>query len=99
MKLTERLKLFIGDDPAKLEQEYADWYDEIIEQRDTVPALKGNPFRIIERRLVVRQYEGDESWGLAVFFEAALLADYEQGKDRGRHLNNGVSMMVGKRRG
>jgi len=99
MKFAERLKIFTGPDTDALEQEYSAWYDSIIAQRESVPALKGNPFRIIDRSMVIRQYDGEETFGLAVFYEDVLLAEYEQGKDRGGHLNNGVSMMIGKRRG
>jgi hypothetical protein len=99
MKLTERVKIFTGANTDDLEKEYADWYDGIIAQREAVPALKGNPFQIIERSLTIRNYEGEETYALAVFYVDAVLADYEKGKDKGHHLNNGVSMMVGKRRG
>lgn len=99
MKFAERVKIFTGTDTDDLEKQFSTWYDQVIAEREAVPALKGNPFRIIERSLTIRNYEGEETYALAVFFEDALLADYEQGKDRGRHLNNGVSMLVGKRRG
>ena len=98
MKLVERTKIFTGADTDDLEEEYSKWYDSVITARETVPALKGNPFKILERSLVIRNYEGEESFALAVFFEDVLLEDHEQGKDRGGHLNSGVSMVHGKRR-
>ena len=99
MKLVERVKIFTGADTDDLEQEFADWYDATVAAREEVPALRGNPLKILERNLIIRNYEGEETWGLAVFFVDTVLADHEHGKDRGGHLNNGVSMLVGKRRG
>ncbi len=98
MRLAERVKIFTGADTEELEQEYSDWYDSVVTFRETVPALRGNPFKIIERSIVIRNYEGDETYALAVFFEDVILADHEKGKDKGNHLQNGVSMMVGKKR-
>jgi len=98
MRLAERVKIFTGADTVALEQEYSDWFDGVIAARDAVPALRGNPFKIIERSLTIRNYEGEETYALAVFYEDAILEDHEQGKDRGGHLNNGVSLIQGKRR-
>lgn len=98
MRLVERLKLFVGSDIEDLERQYAEWYDGVVEARAAVPVLKGTPFRIIERSMVIRQYEGDETYGIAAFFEDVLLEASEQGADRGGHLNTGVSLIPGKRR-
>ncbi len=98
MRIAERLKMFTGDDIDDLEKEFAEWYDSVVAFRASVPALKGNKFVILERSLVIKNYLECETFGLAVFFEDVILADHEKGKDRGGHLNTGVSMMVGKKR-
>ena len=97
MQKVERVKLFIGGDAKKLEKQYAEWYDSVVEGRNSVPALKGNPFKIIERSLVIKNYEGAETFALAVFYEDTLLEDHERGGDRGGHLKGGVSMMGHRR--
>ncbi len=98
MRLAERVKIFTGADIDDLEKEFSEWYDSAIAFRESVPALKGNKFVILERSLVIRNYEECETFALAVFFEDVILADHEKGKDKGNHLQNGVSMMVGKKR-
>ena len=96
MKLTERVKIFTGADTQKLEKLYATWYDGVVAERAEVPALTGNKFNILERRFVIRNYEGEETFALAVFYEETLLEAHEKGPDRGKHLKGGVSM-VGRR--
>ncbi len=98
MRLAERVKIFTGPDTEELEKDYAEWYDGVVLARDAVPALKGNPFKIFERGLTIRNYDGEETYAMAVFYEDVLLEDYEKGKDRGNHLQNGVSMVLGKKR-
>lgn len=98
MRLAERVKIFTGADTEELEQEYSDWYDSVVTFRETVPALKGNPFKIFERSLTIRNYDGEETFGLAIFYEDVILEEHEIGKDKGRYLNNGISMVHGKKR-
>ncbi len=97
MKVVERVKIFTGANVSTLEKAYARWYDKKQEEREKVPALKGNPFVIIERSLTIRNYEGDETFALAIFHEDTILEEYEQGKDRGQHLRGGVSMVAGQK--
>jgi len=98
MRLCERIKLFTGPDPGELEEEFATWYDAKVAEREAVPALRGNRFNILERNLIIRQYDGEETFGLSISYEDVLLEEHERGSDRGNHLNNGVSLIQGKRR-
>lgn len=97
MKLVERVKIFIHNDSEQLEKQYADWYDAIVEERQKVPLLSGTLLKILDRNLVIRNYEGDETLALAVFYEHVILSAQEQGDDRGQHLKGGVSMMPGEK--
>jgi len=96
MKRVERVKIFTGANTQKLEKLYATWYDAVIKERSEIPALTGNEFKIFDRRMVIRNYNGDETFALAIFFEEVLVEEHEKGGDRGQHLKGGVSM-VGKR--
>jgi hypothetical protein len=98
MRLAERVKIFTGSNTDELEQEFNAWYDDAVHARDSVPALKGNPLNILERSITIRNYEGEETYALAVFYEDMLLEEHEKGKDRGHHLNTGVSLIPGNRR-
>jgi hypothetical protein len=98
MKVTERVKIFTGADTKKLEKMYAKWFDTILEERLKIPVLRGYPPRVIERSLVIRNYEGDETFALAVFYEDYILENHEVGEDRGGHLKGGVSMNPPPRR-
>lgn len=98
MKFAERVKIFTGANVAKLEDLYAAWYDKIAADRAMVPALKNNRLKIISRDLIIRNYKGEETFALAIFFETCLLESHEQGPDRGHHLKNGVSMVAGGKR-
>lgn len=97
MKIVERVKIFIHNESQQLEQQYADWYDGIVEERLKVPLLSGTPLKILNRNLVIRNYDGDETLALAVFYEQVILNAHEQGDDRGQHLKGGVSMMPGEK--
>ncbi len=97
MKLAERVKIFTGADTDTLEDEYAAWYDTIMEHRSTVPALKSTPFKILSRDLTIRNYEGEETFALAIFYEDTLLQAHEMGPDRGGHIQGGVSMVAGQK--
>jgi len=98
MKRVERIKIFTGEDTDELEEMFATWYDDIVEQRANAPVTKGQPIVIRERSITIRNYEGDETFALAVFYEDFLLEDFESGRDKGRHLKNGVSMVMGKKK-
>ena len=97
MIVVERVKIFTGADTTTLEDMYAEWYDDILEYRAQVPALKGTPFKILDRNLVIRNYKGDETFALCIFYEDTSMEAHEVGPDRGGHLRGGVSMMVGQR--
>lgn len=96
MKRVERVKIFTGEDTDELEKKFADWHDGVVTERDAAPITKGQPVLIRERSLVIRNYEGEETYALAVFYEGLLIAETETGKDRGGHLKGGVSMVTGR---
>ena len=97
MVRVERVKVITGDDTDNLEKQFAKWYDAIAAKRAAAPVTKGQPIVIRERSITIRNYEGEETFALAIFYEDFILADHEVGKDKGRHLKGGVSMVMGKK--
>ena len=82
MKLYEQMKLFTGGDSSELERLYNTWIREEMEKRSKVPILSNKPFNILGRDLVIRNYKGDETFAMAVYYEYAELLDSEQGPDK-----------------
>ena len=86
MKTYEQVKTFLCESMEDVEEQYNKWYREQSDQQATVPALKGMPFSIIDRVLAIRNYEGEETFALAIFYEHFDLEAHEQGMDRGGHM-------------
>lgn len=97
MKKVERVKIFVHKDEDQLEEQFAKWFDGVVASREEVPLLKGTPLVIISRDLVIRNYEGDETLALAIFYEHVILDAHESGGDRGQHISGGVSMIPGQK--
>lgn len=95
MKKMEQVKIFAGGEPSKVEKAYNKWYAELQTFRESVPALKGQPPVIHNRELTVRQYKGEETIAIAVFYEHIHLEAHEQGPDRGQ-AGGGYSMIPGE---
>lgn len=84
MKRVERLKLFTGSNASEVEQQYNMWYDTKVEERSKVPALDNVPFKIHDRVFTIRNYDGEETYALAIFYEEMLFLPHEKGDDRGQ---------------
>lgn len=98
MRKVEQVKIFTGANSDDLETEYNEWFKAVVDIRDKVPALKGNPFVILDRTLTIRNYEGDETYALAVFYEHMELDPHEQGPDRAAGFVGGMSAVSKQRR-
>jgi len=83
MKTYEQVRTFLCDSMEELETAYNKWYRQKSDYQATIPALKGLPFHIIDRVLTIRNYEGEETFALAVFYQHFDLEAHEQGADRG----------------
>jgi hypothetical protein len=88
----EQVHVLEKDNVADLEQEYNSWFKNQVEFHESVPALKATPFKVIDRVLSIRNYNGAETYVLAVFYEYFELEAHESGPDKGagKHLG-GVS--------
>lgn len=91
MQFVEQLKLFTGADVGKLENEYNSWMRVMLKNRSEVPVLSNIPFRVIHRDMVIRNYEGDETFALAVYYEDVDVPESARGKDRAAGYEGGFS--------
>jgi hypothetical protein len=83
MRTYEQVKTFMGSDMEELEKMYNEWIREQCDYQATIPALKGLKFTIIDRVLSIRNYDGEETFALAIFYQHYDLLAQEQGADRG----------------
>jgi len=86
----EQTKLFLADDIQKLEDEFNLWIrNETGERKRNIPALENEPVRILDRTMCVRNYEGEETYVLAVFYEHYDVKEFAKGGDRGTNFKGG----------
>lgn len=88
MRRYEQVQILESDDIKKLEKEYNEWFKKQVEFHESVPALKATPFKVLDRVMSIRNYNGAETYVLAVFYEYFELDVHEMGPDRGagRHI-------------
>ena len=92
----EKVKLFTGEDTSKLEEEYNEWFRKRVEIRKSHSAIMHMPFQIFDRKLEIRNYEGEETFALAVWYEDIELKTQEVGsRDRAGNVNS-ASMIPAK---
>lgn len=97
MKKYEQVKIFSGGNSNTVERQYNNWYVERKEEREGHRALSNLPFIILDRKMVIRNYEGAETFALAIFYEDYVLEEHEKGsKDRAGTVN-GASMFRHKK--
>jgi len=77
MKIYEQVKLFTGDDAGKVEKQYNTWVKELAEWRKGIPILGNRELKIKDRKFVIRNYEGAETFALSIFYEHAELTASE----------------------
>jgi hypothetical protein len=83
MRRVERVKIFTGADAGDVEKLYNDWYDAMLKERSEIPALDGVPLKILDRVFTIRNYDGEETFALLIFYEHMLTEAQEKGEDRG----------------
>jgi len=89
MKRYEQVHIFEGSDIIELEKMYNEWFKMQVEFHLSVPSLASIPFKILDRVMSIRNYDGTETFALAIFYEYFELEVYEQGPDRGAGRNLG----------
>lgn len=97
MKKFERVKVFESSDIHELENQYNGWFKERSEFHASVPALRGIPFTIVDRVMCVRNYDGEETYVLSIFYEHYELESFEQGPDRGAGRKIGGASIFGRK--
>lgn len=85
----EQCKMFLSDDLQKLEDEFNLWYRQQIGERRKTPALEQTPLVIFDRVMCVRNYEGEETFVLSIFYEHYDVKATEVGQDRGQNFKGG----------
>lgn len=96
MRKFEQVRMFYSTDSEKVQEQYNTWYRKELAFRQGVPMVRGTPPLILDRCLTVRQYEGEETIALAVFYEHIELEANESGPDRGTNVS-GASMIPGQK--
>lgn len=86
MKKVEQVKVITGKSEEDVAEKYNSWYVEMVDARESVPSLKGNPLVILDRRLTAQVTGKTKNITLAVFYEHILLQPTETGPDRGKLL-------------
>jgi hypothetical protein len=88
MRRYEQVCVVEKDNVKDLEKEYNAWFKGQVDFHESVPSLKSTPFKVIDRVLSIRNYEGAETYVLAIFYEYFELDANEIGPDRGagRHI-------------
>ena len=84
MKRVQRVKLFTGENADDIETAYNTWMDKKYEERAKVPALSNTPFEMRDPCLTIRNYDGEETFALAIFYQEMLLEPHEMGSDKGQ---------------
>ena len=97
MKPFEQVKIIFGEKVEDVEEGFNAWYRELAIGRENVPTLKNTPIKITDRVMCIRNYEGEETYVLAVFYIHYDIEPQEQGTDRGAAVA-GLSMIRGKKR-
>jgi len=86
----EQAKLFMGEDIQKVEDAFNLWVrQETGKRKKDIPALENEPVRILDRTMCVRNYEGEETFVLAIFYEHYDVMNFAQGPDRGQQFKGG----------
>ena len=99
MKIVEQVKLFMAPDIKKVEKAFNAWVIEQAKERGSVAILSNHPLDIVERQLSVRQYDGEETFCLAIFYKHAFLEPSEVGPDKAGGMAGGYSMVASQDRG
>lgn len=84
MKRVQRVKLFTGENADDIERKYNDWMDAKHKEWSEIPALSSSKFTMYNPCLTIRNYDGEETFALAIFFEDMVLEPSESGPDRGQ---------------
>lgn len=98
MRLYEQVKIFMGGDVEELESKFNTWIKEQMDDRAKVPILSNKPFTILDRNLVIKNYDGDETYAMSIHYEYADLDPNEMGPDRGDPNFAGASMIASQDR-
>jgi len=85
----EQTKLFMSGDIEELENQYNLWIRQEAGRRKKIPTLSETPVVILDRTMCVRNYEGEETYVLAVFYEHYDVKPTAEGQDRGIHFKGG----------
>jgi hypothetical protein len=95
MRIYEQVKLFTGGDTGKLEEQYNKWVRGKVQERSRIPMLSNKPLEIRDRDLVIRNYEGEETFALAIYYEEIEVPETAKMGDRAAGYQGGFSA-VGK---
>jgi hypothetical protein len=85
----EQCKLFMSGDIEELQDQYNLWFRNEMGERKKTPVLADTPINIFSRELAIRNYEGEETFVLAVFYEHYDVMGFAKGADRGQHYTGG----------
>ena len=84
MKKYEQVKMFSGDSVDKVEKQYNKWVKGQYEDFKSHLILSGMELEILDRDLVIRNYEGEETFALAVYYTHYELKRTQKGNlDKG----------------
>ena len=79
MKPYERVKIFSGADTDVVEEQYNAWVREMTDFMAGTATLNGINLEIVSRDFVIRQYEGEETFALCVYYVHWDLEPRERG--------------------
>ena len=86
----EQVKLFMAGDIEKLQDAFNLWIrQETGNRKKNIPALEHESMKIIDRTMCVRNYDGEETYVLSIFYEHYDVKPFAQGPDRGGQFKGG----------
>ena len=80
MKAFEQMKMFVGTSTAEVEKKYNAWVRKMTKHIEDTPTLSGHSLEIYAREFAIRLYDGEESYGVTVFYKHWDLLPFEKGQ-------------------